>query len=64
MGKYVYNESIMDTKLVWLFMFVGSTAGGFVPMLWGDSALSLAAVVWGGIGGILGIWFGYKISRY
>lgn len=54
----------MDTKLVWLGMFVGSTIGGFVPELWGDSAFSLAAVFTSGIGAILGIWLGFRISRY
>ena len=56
--------AIMDTKLVWLGMFVGSTLGGFVPELWGDGAFSLAAVFTSGVGAILGIWLGWRISRY
>ncbi len=54
----------MDTKMVWLGMFVGSTIGGFVPELWGDSAFSLAAVFTSGAGAILGVWLGWRISRY
>ena len=54
----------MDRKLIWLGMLVGSTLGGFVPLLWGDSALSLAAVLWSAIGAFLGIWLGYKLSNY
>ena len=54
----------MDSKLIWLGMFVGSTIGGFVPMLWGAEALSLSAVFGSAIGGILGIWAGYRLGRW
>lgn len=54
----------MDTKLIWLFMFVGSTVGGFVPLLWGGSALSLSSVLLSAAGGFFGIWLGYRISKY
>lgn len=54
----------MDTKLIWLGMFAGSTIGGFVPELWGDSAFSLAAVFTSGAGALLGVWLGWRISRY
>lgn len=43
-------------------VLVGSTIGGFVPELWGGSALSVAGVVWSIIGGIAGIWAGVKVS--
>lgn len=49
-------------QLIWLGMFIGSTAGGFVPLLWGGSALSLSSVFLSAAGGILGIWAGYRIS--
>ena len=55
--------NIMDTKLIWLGMFVGSVAGGYIPMLWGEGAFSLSAVFTSGAGGILGIWLAWKISR-
>ena len=54
----------MDTKLIWLGMFVGSTIGGFVPMLWGAGALSLSGVFTSAIGGFLGIWGGYRLGKY
>lgn len=51
--------------LVIFGMLVGSYAGSFVPMLWGESAFSMSALLFSGIGGILGIWAGYKIAvRY
>lgn len=51
--------------LVIFGMLVGSYAGSFVPMLWGESAFSMSALLFSGIGGILGIWASYKIAvRY
>jgi hypothetical protein len=43
-------------------MLIGSYAGSFVPLLWGESALSMSSLLFSGIGGILGIWFSYKIA--
>ncbi len=32
-------------------MFIGSTIGGMIPMLWGDSAFSVTSVLLSGAGG-------------
>ena len=54
----------MNSKsLIMIGLVVGSTLGGFIPSLWGDGGLSMASVLTGAIGGFLGIWAGYKISR-
>lgn len=53
----------MDTKLVWLGMFVGSLLGGYIPLLWGGSSFSLAGVIWSGVGAFIGVWLGWKVSR-
>ena len=54
----------MNSKsLIMIGMVAGSALGGWVPSLWGDGGLSMASVVTGAIGGLLGIWAGYKISR-
>ena len=53
----------MDRKLIWLGAIVGSTAGGFLPMLWHASAVSLASMGLSTVGGVAGIWFGYRLSR-
>ena len=42
-------------------LVVGSTLGGMVPLLWGDSAFSVMSVLLGGVGGVIGIWAGYRI---
>ena len=44
-------------------MMVGSTLGGFLPLLWGDSALSMSSILLSAIGGVLGIWGGLRVSE-
>lgn len=54
----------MNSKsLIMIGLVVGTTLGGYVPTLWGAGWLSIASVLIGGIGGLLGIWAGYKVSR-
>lgn len=49
--------------MIWLLMFVGSTIGGFVPLLWGGSTFSISSVLFSAVGGIVGIWLGYRLSN-
>ncbi len=52
----------MNTKsIIWLGFFVGSTAGGFLPLLWGGGLFAMT--IFSAVGGIAGIWAGYKVSR-
>jgi hypothetical protein len=54
----------MNPKLlIWLGLFIGSTAGSFIPLLWGGNAFSFSAVFLSALGGCLGIWGGYRLSR-
>ena len=53
----------MSKKSIWIGMFVGSSIGGFVPMLWHAGMLSLWGVVMSTIGGVAGIWIAYRIGR-
>lgn len=54
----------MNSKsLIWIFMAIGSTIGGAVPTLWGAGFLSFSSVVFTAVGGMLGIWLGFKISN-
>lgn len=50
-------------SLIMIGLVLGSTLGGYVPALWGAGGLSMASVLAGAIGGLFGIWAGYKISR-
>ena len=54
----------MNSKsLIWIFMAIGSTIGGYLPTLWGDSFLSFTSVFLTAVGGIIGIWIGFKLSN-
>lgn len=43
-------------------MIAGSTIGSFVPLLWGDSALSMSSILLSAVGGVFGIWAGLRLS--
>ena len=44
-------------------MTVGSTIGGFIPTLWGDNFFGMWSVIFTALGGILGIYIGFKLSN-
>jgi hypothetical protein len=46
----------MKNPRIWIAIFIGSTIGGFVPALWGGDMLSVAGVLWSGIGALAGLW--------
>lgn len=50
-------------KLIYIGMFVGSAAGGYLPALWGASVFSGISLLLGFIGAILGIFGGYKLAQ-
>lgn len=54
----------MDTKkLVWIGMFVGSAIGNYMPLLWGGGSFSFSSIILGSVGGLLGIWGGFKLGQ-
>jgi hypothetical protein len=54
----------MGTKFVIYFcLFVGSTIGSYLPSLWHQDFLSLQSIIGSAIGGLLGIWAGFKINQ-
>jgi uncharacterized membrane protein YeaQ/YmgE (transglycosylase-associated protein family) len=50
-------------RWVWLGVTVGSAVGGYVPLLWGESAFSITSMVLSFVGGVAGIWAGYKLNQ-
>ncbi|HVW71648.1 MAG TPA: hypothetical protein VHB93_00665 [Candidatus Paceibacterota bacterium] len=49
--------------LVWGGMIVGSSVGGLLPYLWGNyNFFSFSSVVLTAVGGIVGIWIGWKLA--
>jgi len=54
----------MDTKkMCYIGAFIGSAIGGYIPVLWGGEMLSLSGVFFSMIGGVAGIWVGYRIGQ-
>ena len=47
-----------------LGMVIGSFAGSYIPVIWGDSAFSMSSLFFGALGGIIGIWAGYKVADW
>ncbi len=52
----------MDRRVVWLFVIVGSTVGGVLPEAWGGSALGLASLALGTVGGVAGLWLAARLT--
>jgi hypothetical protein len=47
---------------IWIWIFIGSTIGGFVPELWGADMLSYSGVLLSGVGACVGLWLGSRAS--
>ena len=47
---------------IWMGIFIGSTIGGMIPWLWGDSILSYSSVLLSAVGAIVGLWIQFKAS--
>ena len=52
----------MRRQLIWFGMFVGSAIGGLIPSLWGADTFSFSGVIMTAVGGVIGIWLGFKFS--
>ena len=54
----------MNTKsLIWIGVFVGGSVGGAIPLLWGADMLSLSSIFLSMVGGLAGIWAGFKLGQ-
>lgn len=53
----------MDRKIILFTTIVGSLIGGLIPNLWNSSMFSMSDVTFTAIGGIIGIWVGYKLNQ-
>jgi hypothetical protein len=54
----------MNKKVIMFFATIGGLAGGYVPVLFGDTEfLDGWSILAGVIGGFVGIWLGVVISK-
>jgi hypothetical protein len=49
-------------SVIGLSILVGSTLGGYLPVLWGSSSFSVMSLFFGALGGIAGVWVGVRLS--
>ncbi len=49
-------------SIILIGMFIGSSLGGLIPALWGADLLSFSSIIFSTLGGLIGIWLGYKLS--
>jgi hypothetical protein len=50
-------------KFIWLGLFLGSIIGSYVPTIWGTGIFSFTSILFGMLGGAVGIWLGFKIGQ-
>jgi hypothetical protein len=53
----------MGRGVIGLCVLVGSFVGGYVPVLWGASSLGGESLLFGALGGIVGVFAGVRISE-
>jgi hypothetical protein len=53
----------MIKTFIMIGMVAGSYAGAYLPLLWGDSALSISSLLFGAVGGFAGIYLGYALAK-
>lgn len=53
-----------EKAIVMLGFTIGSIAGSYLPLLFGAGVLSLWSIVGGAVGGIAGIYIGYKFAGF
>ncbi len=55
----------MSSKpLIWIGLFIGSSVGSYIPAFWGADIFSASSVILGSIGGLFGVWIGFKLSQF
>lgn len=53
----------MQKFFIMLGMIVGSTIGGYAPMLFGAGIFSVTSIITSAVGGLLGIYIGFKLGE-
>lgn len=49
--------------LIWINVAIFGTIGAYIPVIFGASALSFSSIIGSTVGGIFGIWVGFKLSQ-
>jgi uncharacterized membrane protein YeaQ/YmgE (transglycosylase-associated protein family) len=54
---------ITPKRAIFFGMMAGSVLGGWLPSLWGAGGLTMSAMLFSTIGGLVGIWAGWKVAQ-
>ncbi|MCA9357994.1 hypothetical protein KC902_01905 [Candidatus Kaiserbacteria bacterium] len=54
----------MEKRMIWLMAGIGGWIGGYIPTLWGAGGFSISTIIFNGLGALLGIWVGFKMTHY
>lgn len=52
----------MKKFFMWAGLFLGSSAGSALPLIWHENMMSASSVALSGVGGIAGLILGFKIG--
>jgi len=52
----------VDRRVIWLFVLVGTTVGGFLPEAWGAGSFGGASLIFSLLGGLGGLWLGVRLA--
>ena len=52
----------MGRSVIGICATVGAIVGGYIPVLWGDSGLSIVSILFGGAGAIVGVIVGVRVA--
>ena len=53
----------MNKGVIGLMAGVGGTVGGYLPVVFGQSSFGGWSLLGAFVGGLVGIWIGYKLSQ-
>jgi hypothetical protein len=51
------------STFIMIGMVIGSFIGSYIPLIWGDSVLSMFSLFFGAPGGFIGVLPGYKMDN-
>lgn len=54
---------MQSKRIIWLCAGVFGWIGGYIPLLWGGGAFSFAGIILSGVGAMMGIYIGYRVTR-
>ncbi len=63
MERLCYYNSMSQNTLIWIAVTVGSFIGGYIPVFFGYSFLSIESLVGNTVGAVVGIIVGYKLGQ-